>query len=85
MNFYPMTCRTCSRPSIRRKPRIRVNEGRAMSGQLLHLNANALYMELAVPSFVFTPERMVFRERTASGRLTVGFVRIQCGPSASGI
>jgi len=56
-----------------------------MSGQLLHLNANALYMELAVPSFVFTPERMVFRERTASGRLTVGFVRIQCGPSASGI
>src|SRR5262245_17609856 len=32
-------------------------------------------MELAVPSFVFTPGRN-FRERTASGRLTLGFERI---------
>jgi hypothetical protein len=54
-------------------------------GQLLHLNASALYMELAVPSFVFTLERAAFRERTASGRLTIGFERIQRGPSASGI
>jgi hypothetical protein len=33
-------------------------------------------MELAVPSFVFTPGRN-FRERTASGRLTLGFRRIR--------
>src|SRR5918994_263578 len=37
-------------------------------------------MELAVPSFVFTPGRN-FLERTALGRLTIGFERIQCGPS----
>src|SRR5215470_15015734 len=35
-------------------------------------------MELAVPSFVFTPERMVFRERTASGPL--GY-RIRANPA----
>src|SRR5262249_58163571 len=34
-------------------------------------------MELAVPSFVFTPERMVFRERTASGPLDY---RIRANP-----
>ena len=61
-----------------------VNE-RLRCCQLLHLNASALLMELAVPSFVFTPERMVFRERTASGRLTIGFERTQCGPAAPGI
>src|SRR5215475_3793003 len=36
-------------------------------------------MELAVPSFVFTPRRN-FRERTASGRLTIGFERIRWRP-----
>src|SRR5215813_4571804 len=36
-------------------------------------------MELTVPSFVFTPRRN-FRERTASGRLTIGFVRIRWRP-----
>src|SRR5215470_1102082 len=41
-------------------------------------------MELEVPSFVFTPGRN-FRERTASGRLTLGFRRIQRGLSTSGI
>src|SRR5262252_7245281 len=34
-------------------------------------------MELAVPSFVFTPERMVIRERTASGPLDY---RIRANP-----
>src|SRR5215471_14150290 len=36
-------------------------------------------MELTVPSFVFTPRRN-FRERTASGRLTIGFERIRWRP-----